>query len=213
MRISRGLIALSGIFLFSCEKPNEVPTVCGKPPIKDPNTNSCYDSTLIDYTLDIKKDYDPVCGCDGVTYDNVDVAVYQNGVIHYKKGRCEDTERGEDKCHDSSLINNEIMIKALYAPVCGCDGVTYDNEAVATLKYGVVSYTEGPCGKDNNACVNEELIDSTFTIMYDKESTPVCGCNGITYDSAEEALHYGGVTHVTDGPCGKPNIYYLGDNK
>jgi hypothetical protein len=33
-------------------------------------------------------DFDPVCGCDGVTYKNYDCAYRQAGVLHYQLGPC-----------------------------------------------------------------------------------------------------------------------------
>ncbi|NUO03004.1 MAG: hypothetical protein HUU01_20535 [Saprospiraceae bacterium] len=36
-----------------------------------------------------------------------------------------------------------------YQPVCGCNGITYVNECVASAN-GVTSYTQGPCNANNN---------------------------------------------------------------
>ena len=48
-------------------------------------------------------------------------------------------------CIDSSLIDNTSIWYDLYYPVCGCDGVTYDNSCYATILGGVNSYVEGEC--------------------------------------------------------------------
>ena len=47
-------------------------------------------------------------------------------------------------CIDSNLIGNADECIEIYDPVCGCDGITYDNYCVADSS-GITSYVEGEC--------------------------------------------------------------------
>lgn len=47
-------------------------------------------------------------------------------------------------CVDSTKIDLNAPCIMVYAPVCGCNNVTYDNECVAT-RSGVLRWTKGPC--------------------------------------------------------------------
>jgi len=102
------------------------------------------------------------------------------------------------QCIDSSLINPDAICITLYAPVCGCDGLTYSNSCVAVNSGGVTSWTEGECGS-NNPCKNNSQIDST--VMCPTVYEPVCGCDTITYSNSCVAQFYAGITAWTAGPC------------
>ena len=47
-------------------------------------------------------------------------------------------------CIDSNLIGNANECIEIYDPVCGCDGITYDNYCVADSS-GITSYVAGEC--------------------------------------------------------------------
>ncbi len=86
--------------------------------------------------------------------------------------------QGGDDCIDPDLINPDILCLDIWAPVCGCDGVTYSNDCYATAVGGVTSYTQGECaqviecndlaGLDFGMCdmvLGVGLINGTCTYM------------------------------------------------
>ena len=67
--------------LISCEKNNN----CVSIPLVE--SGICINSALIDSTVSCIEIYDPICGCDGVTYSNYCYAdIY--GVTSYVAGEC-----------------------------------------------------------------------------------------------------------------------------
>ncbi len=170
--------------------------------------------------------YDPVCGCDGNTYDNSCLAA-KSGVSVDFEGACPTSCRNNGNCsegyycllEDCNDSEGECAAKPticpdVWAPVCGCDGNTYGNDCLAS-KSGVSVDYEGECTSsscfgngDCNAeeycyfsdCAQEtgECVDKPITCM--DIWAPVCGCDGNTYDNACYAAQ-AGVSVNYDGQC------------
>lgn len=79
--LSISLVVLLIVLLFSCEENSNY--------VSDPAVHRgiCIDSTLINDSIACFEIYDPVCGCDGVTYSNSCYADI-SGVMSYATGEC-----------------------------------------------------------------------------------------------------------------------------
>jgi hypothetical protein len=66
-------------------------------------------------------------------------------IISCNKTSCESTPKVQSGiCIDTNLIGNADECIEIYDPVCGCDGITYDNYCVADSS-GINSYVAGEC--------------------------------------------------------------------
>lgn len=114
-------------------------------------------------------EFAPVCGCDGETYGN-ECAADSAGVSVDYNGTCEDGESRACggllglECEDDEFCNFPldalcgaadqtgiceiipVVCPEIFAPVCGCDDETYDNECFANAE-GVSVASEGECAQ------------------------------------------------------------------
>ncbi|MCB0636373.1 MAG: hypothetical protein KDC54_07130, partial [Lewinella sp.] len=162
----------------------------------------CVDPGLINAAAVCPAIYDPVCGCNGITYAN-ECEAEAAGVTSTSPGPC-----AASSCYDPQYVLSSAAttldpvtgiitadIPSTYDPVCGCNGVTYNNAYQAQAS-GITSYTPGTC---ESACIDATAINPDATCL--SSYNPVCGCNEVTYANACRA-EAAGVTSYTSGPCG-----------
>ena len=165
-------------------------------PCKEDINTACIDTSKICPTCFVATVHDPVCGCDGKTYENSGWAAIA-GVKSWSNGPCKE-DIDTTTCIDSSKICPTCACFSVFIPVCGCNGTTYGNDCEA-MREGVKSWNNGHCKEDTDTtCIDSSKICSPCGCM--AVYAPVCGCNGITYGNDCEAKKEG-VKSWINGPC------------
>jgi hypothetical protein len=85
----------------------------------------CIDSSLINIGVQIPDIYQPVCGCDSVTYQNSSFAIYYHGISNYYEGECV-----------TVAVSNPEVSSITVFPNPAIDFITVDNtkSPVVTVK-------------------------------------------------------------------------------
>ena len=191
-----------------------------------------------------------ISGCSTTAFDGVDYSAYFFTSYEDCSSEC-------GSCVNPTQINLDAICPTVVIPVCGCDGITYNNSCEAENYYGITTYTDGPCssqiepcdelsnidfgfcdmllgvgivdglctyvsgcsytasdgvdysesfftdmascsGCDQSACFNPQQVDPNG--ICDGQYLPVCGCDSVTYINECGAIN-SGVTSWIEGEC------------
>ncbi|TNE59780.1 MAG: PKD domain-containing protein [Bacteroidetes bacterium] len=92
--------------------------------------------------------------------------------------RCQVLNVANPGCVNNGMINNSAVCPSFFAPVCGCNGVTYNNECEA-MAAGLSKWWAGECGVPNagscGADLDLEIVSGTpgtgFTVQFSNLSS------------------------------------------
>lgn len=169
------IIFICGLIMTSCQKENlelvdlnhnETLIPSNQIPLMDKYqvtnfkniTKNCIDAKKIQENKVCIRIYNPVCGCNGITYRN-QCEAEKAGVVSFNRGQCQESQndplvresaiqKTEDRiirnCIDESKIDLEKPCPEDWEPVCGCNNKTYGNTCEAK-RSGIKNWTQGEC--------------------------------------------------------------------
>ena len=203
------LLALAST-LLAAERSLQINTTSGNQDFSNPYANPVLPICFLGNSA--------VCGNDEKTYANECIMVLL-GQAKKHDGWCvvaapqvdmndEDApvpNNGYNSPGTSSQDSNCPKCNSVYNPVCGINGVTYQNLCMLKECGQVTKASVGPCGTPNFTPLEEPPSCPCFFSF-----SPVCGTDGITYAN-NCVLICAGVTKKSDGacmrPCGCTTIY------
>ena len=167
--------------------------------------------------------WDPVCGCDGVTYGNACEAAAA-GVSVDHEGPCEQVCGGiagiecrasDEYCHfpdgTCDIADRmgvcEVVPEACYEivdPVCGCDGVTYTNDCFAAMARVSIDH-EGPCEQVCGGIAGIECRASDEYCHFPDGTCEIADRMGVC-EVVPEACY-----EIVDPVCGCDGVTYTND--